>query len=170
MNNAPKTTLITCSYGPDFERCKYLCASIERYVDSSTPHLLIVPKRDITLFQPLCSSRTSLISAESILPRFVWQLPFQNRWWITPYSIPVRGWIMQQVTKLSAALAVETESIMFVDSDTVFIRPFNPDDTIRDGKVRLYRFEGGGNIPRRWRWHDCGCNDHQCPDAYEEQR
>ena len=43
--NIPSTTLVTCSYAPDYDRCVRLCASVERFVDQSVPHILIVPAR-----------------------------------------------------------------------------------------------------------------------------
>lgn len=60
---------------------------------------------------------------------------------------------MQQVAKLAAVYAVETDTIMFIDSDVIFIKDFNPDHTMQDGKARLFRQEGAGNRPMQSKWH-----------------
>lgn len=153
MRRRSRTTLVTVSYGPDAERCRYLCASVERYLPPEVPHLLIVPKKDLKLFTELKTARTRILATESIVPGHVMQLPFQDRWWLSPYSIPIRGWIMQQITKISAVFAVDTESMLFIDSDAVFIKSFDPDSLLKEGKVRLFRQAGAGNRPTQSKWH-----------------
>ncbi len=145
--------IVTPSYRPDLERCKTLCASVERFVDPEIEHVLIVPRRDRAAFAPLANERTRIVTVESILPMATLQLPFQRRWWLTACSMPVRGWILQQLTKLSAVNAVKTDAIMFADSDLVFIRPFTSDRVWHDGKLRLHRVPGPPPHPTHERWH-----------------
>lgn len=151
------TTLVTCSYAPDAKRCEFLCSSIDKFIPEETPHLILVPKKDLSLFRHMENKRRTVISAESILPRFMYQLPGQDKWWVSAFSIPIRGWIVQQLTKLCSSKAVNTENIMFVDSDTIFIKPFDPDSTVSDGKSRLFLIRTQGKnqtaINKRIKWH-----------------
>lgn len=145
--------IVTPSYRPDLERCRTLCASVERFVDPQIEHVLVVPRRDRAAFEPLTNERTRLVTVESILPIAALQLPFQRRWWLTACSMPVRGWILQQLTKLSAVNAVQTDAIMFADSDLVFIRPFTADRVWQDGTLRMHRVPGPPPQPTHERWH-----------------
>jgi hypothetical protein len=65
----------------------------------------------------------------------------------------VRGWIMQQLTKLSASAATQAEHLVFVDSDLVFLRPLDADSILRGDRLRLHRVPGDGNRGRHLRWH-----------------
>ena len=60
---------------------------------------------------------------------------------------------MQQLTKLSAVNAVNTEAIMFADSDLVFVRPFESSKVWKDGHLRLHRVSGPPPKPTHERWH-----------------
>jgi hypothetical protein len=145
--------IVTPSYRPDLERCKALCTSVRKFVDPEIEHVLIVPRRDRAAFAPLANERTRIVTVESILPIKAWQIPFQRKWWLTACSLPVRGWILQQLTKLSAVNAVKTDAIMFADSDLVFVRPFSSDHVWHDGRLRLHRVPGPAPKPTHERWH-----------------
>ncbi|MEM9347221.1 MAG: DUF6492 family protein [Planctomycetota bacterium] len=145
--------IVTPSYRPDLKRCKTLCASVKRFVDPEIEHILVVPRRDRAAFAPLANERTRIETVESILPKFAVQLPFQRKWWLTLCSIPVRGWILQQLTKLSTINAVTTDAIMFADSDLAFIRPFTADQVWHDGKLRMHRVPGPAPTASHRRWH-----------------
>lgn len=145
--------IVTCSYLPDLERCRTLCASVQRFVDPEIEHVLIVPRRDRKAFETLANERTRIVTVESLLPIFALQVPFQRRWWLTARSLPVRGWIMQQLTKFASVNAVNSEAIIFVDSDIVFVRPFTADRVWRDGDVRMLRVEGPPPRDTHERWH-----------------
>lgn len=146
-------SIVTPSYRPDLERCKTLCASVERFVDPEIEHVLIVPRRDRAAFEPLANERTRIVTVESILPFKALQIPFQRRWWLTSCSLPVRGWIMQQLTKMSAVNAVKTDAMVFVDSDLVFIRPFTADRVWHNDKLRMLRVTCPPPQPTHERWH-----------------
>jgi len=145
--------IVTCSYRPDLDRCRTLCQSVQKYVDPQIEHVIIVPRRDRAAFMSLANKRTRIVTVQSILPIAAMQIPFQRRWWLTACSLPVRGWIMQQLTKLSAVQAVDTDAIMFADSDLVFVRPFTADRVWKDGKLRLHRVPGPPPKPTHQRWH-----------------
>ena len=61
--------IITCSYGPDFERCQRLCESVDCFVPERIPHTIIVPRRDLDTFASLHNSRRVIRSVESVLPQ-----------------------------------------------------------------------------------------------------
>lgn len=131
--------LITCSYRPDFERCERLCASMNTFIDSEVAHFIIVPDRDRALFAKLDSKSCTIISSEEVLPARFIQLPLFKKWWLDNGMWPVRGWMMQQITKLCADVVTNRENIIFVDSDIEFISPLQHDRFIREGALRLHR-------------------------------
>ncbi len=147
-----KVALITPSYLPDLNRCRLLSQTVERWVDASIDHIVIVPKKDYRAFRTL-PSRSRIITAESILPKFVWQVPFCDKWWLTRHSFPVRGWIMQQLVKLSAASYLDYDVFVFADSDILLIRPVTSEIFVRDGKVRLYKLPGAARGQMHLRWN-----------------
>ncbi len=131
--------IITPSYAPDFERCKLLSWSIEAFAPASIKHYIIVPKRDLPLFQKLQKSNTEIITVESILPIWIQRLPLFKNWWLSFKHIAVRGWIIQQIIKLATAKFLKEDVFIFVDSDVAFIRPFDQENFLKDGNVRLFR-------------------------------
>lgn len=133
-------TMITPSYGPDFDRCKMLVNSVNKYVPDTVEHVLLVDQRDEAQFQKLASSRTRVMTVESVLPWWIMRLPMARRWWFSFKSMPVRNWILQQVVKLGVGEHIESANYMFVDSDVSFIRPMNLGEfTDEQGKLVLYR-------------------------------
>ena len=144
-------SLVTCSFAGDFDVCRLLCESIDRFVPETIGHRLYVPAKDAPLFAGLASSRRTIATQESLLPRWFWQVPLPAPHWrrrlrlprrnvyLTPFSPPVRGWIAQQIMKLAATAAADAEIVVHVDSDNAFIRPLRLDALARDGRVRLYR-------------------------------
>jgi hypothetical protein len=145
--------LITCSYGPDLHRCRRLCRSIDRWVSTEIEHVVIVPARDLEEFKVLESARRSVVTVEDTVPGSFYQLPMSERWWLDSAGWPVRGWIMQQITKLSANFATDREVIVFADSDLQFIRPLNPQQLLRNGALRLHRIPGAKDDGRHLHWH-----------------
>jgi len=133
-----KTLLITPSYGPDFDRARLLLASCERHVSGIERHLLLIDEADRAQFQRLQSDQVELVSKESRLPWWVRRSPRSSRWWLSLGSLPVRGWILQQVMKLAIAEYYDAEALVFADSDMIFIKPFHPQMLIRDNKLRHY--------------------------------
>ena len=116
MTSAP-ITIVTCSYGPDASRCRRLCRSIDRFVPATIEHCIIVPRRDYPLFRDLHSGRRRVHVTEEVVPGKFRHLPTARKMWLGPGAWPVRGWIMQQVTKLSANFATDAELIVFADPD-----------------------------------------------------
>ena len=151
--NLNQFAIITCSYRPDFHRCQRLCASIDKWVQPEIEHVLIVPKRDLNLFKALSSERRKVVSVESIVPGRYTQLPFTNKWWLDSRGWPVRGWIMQQITKLSACHATNAEHLLYADSDIQFIAPLKIEALIKGDALRLHRIPYAMDHGIHLTWH-----------------
>lgn len=132
-----------------------LCASVDRFVDGDIEHLLLIDRRDVEMFKPLCGERRRIAVAEDALPWWLrHRVPGSKRWWINFRGMPVRNWIMQQVIKLSMPSYTDADVGIFVDSDVVFIRPFSPDQVVQNDRVRLLRQPGAAELPSHVRWHN----------------
>lgn len=159
MNISPKTNsseyrfcLVTPSYAPDFERCQFLCSTVDKFIPSSTKHYIIVDRKDLSIFQSLQNNRTEILVVEEVIPGWIKKIPFVKNGWFSFKSPPIRNWLLQQIVKLSAAKFVSEDVLMFVDSDVAFVRSFNPQEQfVKDGKIRLYREPN--SIPRAWKSH-----------------
>ncbi|MCX2980585.1 hypothetical protein EYC98_06815 [Halieaceae bacterium IMCC14734] len=145
--------LITCSYRPDFERCARLCASVDALISPDTAHFIIVPDRDRKIFSTLESKNRTILSTEDVLPGRFLQLPLFKKWWLDDSMWPIRGWMVQQVTKLCADVVTSRENIIFVDSDIEFLKPLQHDRLLRDGALRLHRKPGHKNEGVHLKWH-----------------
>lgn len=146
-------SMITCSYAPDFQRCQRLCRSVDRWVSGDIAHWLVVPARDVAMFRTLSNGRRHVVAVEDVVPGKFWQLPKSTRWWLDSRAWPVRGWVMQQVTKLSANFVSSAELIIFADSDLQFVRPFSRDNVVQDGQLRLHRIAGAKDSGEHLLWH-----------------
>lgn len=131
--------IVTPSFAPDFERCRLLVESVQRHVAAHVPHYVVVDRRDERLFSRLRSSRTHLVTKQDILPSWLHQVPFSKRWWLSLRGLPVRGWIVQQITKLSVPDICSAETCIFVDSDAFFVRSFDPKNSIKNGRLPMFR-------------------------------
>lgn len=148
-----KLALVTPSFKPDFERCKLLCQSVDKWVDPSIEHHIIVDKRDLPLFSQLQNHRTRLRTVEEMIPSWIRRLPGASRWWLSLKTIPVRNWILQQLVKLSVAEHVDARGYIFVDSDVCFVRPFSDQQVLQGDTLRLFAVPGAANLPTHRRWH-----------------
>lgn len=151
--NPMKLTMITPSYGPDFDRCKLLCESFDKYVDESIRHVLIVDRRDRAQFAPLASSRREIRVVEEIVPWWIKRLPFARKWWLSMVGMPVRNWILQQLVKLSVDQIEGADGYIFVDSDVAFFRPFHQSELVSGNALKLFRVPDVANYPTHWPWH-----------------
>ncbi len=145
--------IITCSYRPDIERCRRLCESIDQFVPADIRHTVIVPPRDYREFAPLQNHRRTVLTTRDVLPATFRQLPGSDKLWLDRTCWPIRGWVLQQVVKLSANRATDAELLLFADSDLQFLRDFDVRAFYRDGKLRLHRIPEAMNEGRHRRWH-----------------
>lgn len=159
--------IITPSYTPDFERCRLLCQSVEKYLDPSINHYIIVENRDLKLFRQLARPNTKILEVELFIPWWVRRVPFVNKSWVSLKTLPVRNWIMQQIVKIAIAQQIEEEISVMVDSDVAFVRPFHLEHIVRDGKIRLFRDAIGNDIQKDWhrKWHESASRLLGLPDV-----
>jgi hypothetical protein len=149
--------VITPSYAPDVELCSDLNASVLRHTSDSVVHYIITPRRDVELFSGLRGPRTELLAVDELLPRRMLPVPWANFWVNFRHPIPpIRGWVMQQLVKLQAAVRIEADQLLLVDSDVLFVRPVTADTFVRGGRIRFYRKEAGvdESLPRHLIWHN----------------
>ena len=147
----PSIELVTKSYRGDFDVCSVLCESVDRFVPESVTHRLVIPRADMAIFKPVVNHRRLLVAEEDLLPAWFVRAPMPSQRWrkrfhlprrdiyLTPFSMPVRGWIAQQIMKIAASLESPADVVVHVDSDTAFIRPFPFEQISREGGVRIYR-------------------------------
>jgi hypothetical protein len=137
-------TLVTPTYGRDFERFAFLRESIERCA-IDLPHLAIVDTEALAQFRNLPHKKNlTLVSSAEILGsamdrrRQCFGISRRDyRYWITGKG--VHGWMAQQLMKLAAARVVTSDAMICLDSDTFFVGRVTADDfKTQDGRVHLY--------------------------------
>ncbi|MGC5778011.1 DUF6492 family protein [Methylobacterium sp. NFXW15] len=163
MDNPP--TLITLSFAGDFECCRLLCETADRFAPMGASHLLAVPSADMALFRPLAGGRRALVPQEELLPAWLRKLPLPGPEWrrrlrlprrnvyVSFKGRPVRGWIAQQIMKLNAAAGASSDVVVHLDSDTAFVRPLPAEALKTGGLVRLARFPGAADDVMHAPWH-----------------
>lgn len=131
--------LITPSYKSDFERCRLLSRSVDRFSLVPLRHYVIVDRRDYQLFQQLAAPNRLILTVESVLPWWIQKIPLLKNGWLSFKTLPIRNWLIQQIVKLAIANQLKEEILIFADSDVTFIRSFHVQDLVINDKVRLYR-------------------------------
>lgn len=162
--DTPRIGILTCSFAGDFPLCRTLARSVERFAAPDVLHRIVVPRRDLALFEALAGPRTEIIAQETLLPRGFLNLPrppgairrfipaLRREIYLTPVGL-VRGWIMQQIVKFAAAAAMPCDVVIHADSDTCLIRPLDPASLAPGGRVRLYALPGEGRLDTHLPWH-----------------
>lgn len=152
--------VVTPTYAPDLELFEDLHQSVLRWFPADVRHVAVVNETDLALFRRFEGPRCLIVGVRDVLPRSIVALPFTQLWrklWMNlrrPVP-PLRGWIIQQLVKLSVASQMSERIIVLADSDLVFIRPVTAATFAPDGRARLYRLDGGvvDSLPRHLRWH-----------------
>lgn len=157
--------LITCSYSGDLEVCRMLCATVDRFAPEDVTHSLYVPRHDLPLFADLATSRRTIGAQEDLLPKWLWKVPLPGPKWrarlrlprrnvyLTPFTLPVRGWIAQQMMKIAATLRSEADIVVHVDSDAAFIRPFTASSFMVGDKTRFHKSEESAELEAHIPWY-----------------
>jgi Family of unknown function (DUF6492) len=136
--------IVTPSFARDYELCCALNESVLRFVPAPVKHYLFVDRCDVALFRRLEGSRTVVTAIEDILPRGLFKVPFSKKWWLSISArYPAKGWLIQQLAKLSAPHVLKEHVVVNVDSDVRFIRPVDLALFEDNGKTRMYRKPGG---------------------------
>jgi hypothetical protein len=139
--------IVTASYGPDFERCRLLCETLDRYVTGTRQHYILVEHGDVPLFRQLEDSHRTVLDEKDILPRWLHAFSdplslFSRRIWLSLRTRPLRGWHVQQLRRIAIAAHIAEDVLVYCDSDVAFLKPFDCGAFWRDGKVRLFRRDG----------------------------
>lgn len=140
---------VTPSYGPDFERCALLVRSMDCFAPMHS-HYLIVDAPDVPRFRALASNRTIIVDSREIMDRAFLRLPVRGGTWVSRRTLPMRGWISQQIRKLAAPQIADAEILVMIDSDTVLIRPFVPDHVSESDRLGLLDVEYCAGMVPKW--------------------
>lgn len=158
-------SVVTISYRGDLELARDLCASVDEFLDERIEHVLVVPRADEHLFASLRSDRRRVVVVEDVLPADYRRIPLPQQirmgryrrrlretWW-TPRGV-VRGWIIQQIVKLSAPSYTAGPTVAFADSDVVLVAPL-PLERLADYRgTRFYAVPGAtSDSAMHARWH-----------------
>jgi len=137
--------VVTPSFARDLQLCRELNESVLTFLPEDTKHYLFVDGKDLALFRPLEGRRTIVAAVEDVIPRGYTKLSFSKRWWFsTAAMMPAKGWLVQQLVKLSAPRFIDDAPVVVnVDSDVRFVRRVDPALFAREGRTRLYRKPGG---------------------------
>lgn len=140
----PDAALVTASYAADFERCRLLCETVDRYVSGASHHYLLVEHRDVALFRQLEGRQRTVIDERELLPSWLRDMPdpaslFRRRIWLSFKAPPLRGWHVQQLRRMAIAERIAQETLVYVDSDVAFLKPFDCARFWRGDRLRLFR-------------------------------
>ena len=140
-----RACLITPTYAKDLEGFRLLRRSIDR-CGIDIPHLAVIHDEDLPLFRDQdLGDGLELISTRDVLPREIEKrrqaCGFRRRdprRWIA--GKPLHGWIAQQFIKLSVPAITSAETLVFLDSDTLFLDHVDARDFMDplSGKPHLY--------------------------------
>jgi len=163
VTGAGSVALVTPSYWGDFERCRLLCDSVDRYLTSTCNHYILVDNDDFNVFAPLANARRQVINERDLLPD--WLHSFRppsgvnaRKFWFSFRTWPMRGWHVQQLRRIAIAQHIDCDALLYCDSDMMFVREFDPVSLWQEDRLRLYRKKLGidGNLAkagskhRRW--------------------
>lgn len=143
-----KTAVITASWSPDLDRCALLCESLDRFLLGDWHHYLLVEPGDVAAFKPLQGPRRTVVSEADLFPWWLRSFPDpsnlgRRRVWLSPFSVPLRGWHAQQIRRMAMARHIDAEMLLSIDSDVVMVRPFDPSGMWADGNMCMYRIDAG---------------------------
>jgi hypothetical protein len=145
---SPTAAIVTASYGPDFERCRLLCETMDAHVTGMAHHYLLVAHHDVALFRQLEGPRRTVVDERDLLPSWLHALPdptslFRKRVWLSTRTKPLRGWHVQQLRRIALFAAVNEDALIYVDSDVAFVRPFDCRTMWQGDRLQLFRRDDG---------------------------
>lgn len=133
---SPSLAFVTPSFPADLARCELLVESLDRFAPAY-PHYLLLDEPHVPLFRHLESERTRIIPSQQLIGEYFSRLPGDSGYWVSLRTLPVRGWMTQQLRKLAVAVELNVDIVICVDSDTAFIRPFELSSILEDGRIGL---------------------------------
>lgn len=128
VEHSPKTNLVfVCkTYGVDYDSFCRLFESYRLHNVDSIPFYVSVPEKDIKLFQSFVGADATVISDESYAGV---HFTTQEYWGLK------KGYINQEICKLSFWETSVAENYLCIDSDAYFIRDFYQSDFMADDKT-----------------------------------
>jgi hypothetical protein len=156
--------LLTCSIARDADLFGLLAASIDRHVGDEMEHQVVVPWSDLAAFRKYQTRNRTIIAQEDLLPVKLWKLPaalrhlsyikagFRRPLYLTSDRNLIRGWMLQQLLKISISAQSERTAIMHVDSDVCFFRDFKTSEIFDGNNVRFFRALGATRNPMHRPW------------------
>lgn len=151
MTSSDTLRFLSPSYLGDLDRFCLLRRSIRKHARCPVDHVVAVPRRDVSEFRRRLESDDAvrIVAQESVVGR-VFYTPLWFRlvrsalgkygWRMDGSRYAGRkGWIVQQIVKLSIPELFSDGPVAIVDSDLVFIRPFAVADLLpsRDSRLLL---------------------------------
>lgn len=133
------TAIITPSWLPDISRCQQLLDSAAKHTSGFSNHYVLIDALDERVFRQRLGSQCELIVKEDLLPSWLHQSRWNRKWWWSLRALPVRGWILQQVTKLAITQYLDEQAYCFADSDTRFVRQFDSNQLWSGDDLRYFR-------------------------------
>ncbi len=140
--------IITASYAPDFERCKILCESMDQLATGYECHYILVDVPDVPLFKQLEGPKRKIITDRQLLPWWLYRppkllSPKGRRIWVSPLTVPLHGWHVQQIMRIAVAKHLTEDGLLYCDSDTAFLKPFDVSSIWNGENMRLWRQDEG---------------------------
>ncbi|WP_182086817.1 DUF6492 family protein [Aureimonas sp. ME7] len=139
--------LVTSSYRGDWDRCRLLCDSVDRFVSGHDFHYLLVEEADVALFRQLEGPKRRVVSERDLLPWWLRPVPDPRRrgrrLWLSPFGPALSGWHVQQLRRFAMTAAMGEEAMVSLDSDVVFVKPFDVGTLHEGGRVAFYRVPDG---------------------------
>lgn len=139
-------TFITPSFRGDADRFALLRRSIRRFYRGEARHIVVVPKEDVSMFKKI----TDDDNIEFLIQNdFVSSIFYPKKWYsmllkIAPSQVwrfeahaGRPGWIIQQIVRMSLPEMIHQGAAAYLDSDLVFLRPFDDSDLEVTGKRRF---------------------------------
>ena len=133
-------TVVTPSYRGDFERCRLLCETMDRFCSGYDRHLIVVDDEDHALFSQLAGPTREVIATSALFPPFRIVGRWRGRWyrWRPGIGFPIYGWHLQQLRKIAVTLSQPAARVLCVDSDICFCRPADLSGFATSERVPLF--------------------------------
>lgn len=134
---------VTQTYRNDYDECLLLCETLDYYAPE-VAHYIFVNDEDLPLFKPIEEGRRHILPKSVILPKWLVRCPVKmlgHHYHVSPFTIPVREWIIQQICKLGVfeVLPPEIEAVFNFDSEVVMMTDFDLNKILSDGRLPLFR-------------------------------
>lgn len=141
-----------------------LARSVDLCAGEDVRHVVVVPRSDLPAFARFATQKREILAQEDLLPMRLFALPkvlgrlaflhdaLRRPLYVTGKGQVTRGWMIQQLLKIEYARQSPAASVVHVDSDVFFVRPFTAADALTDGRLRLFRAQNVTLSAAHRRW------------------